>query len=226
MDTMKKKNVKNDNASVNIDVIFAITLLIGVVIIAIQVMPTLSHEDRDWRIKQYMAITRSADSLVQDEGGSGWEIEWKNGNYPNITKIGLVYINGSGPIKKKVLDVEKVKALMGEGYKDSSTNITWWEFPSSYTTIQSRENITRLLGLSGYNFYMQLHPVGLNYSVGPDYFDSVPLQTNLSNKNIDFGIVSIVDRYVYIVDPSIIDNIKYLKYDNEAIHYRLNIWIW
>jgi hypothetical protein len=213
-DTMKEKkekNLENDDASVNIDVIFAITIVIGVVIIAIQTMPTMSHEDRDWRIKQYMAVTRATDSLVQDGGESG--------NYSNITKIGLVYIKDDMPIKK-VLDIEKVRALMGGGYKNNSDNVTWWEFPLPDTAIQDRDNFTRMLGLSGYNFYIQLHPVGLKS------FDSIPLQTNLSSKNINFDMVSIVDRYVYIIDPSIGDKIKYLKYDNEAIHYRMNIWVW
>ena len=216
---IKNSIIKNDGAIVNIDVIFAITLFIGTVMVVSQVMPTISHEDRDWRIKQYMTVVRTTDILVQDEGKLGWEAELKNGNYSNVTKIGLAYIDDNKTIKK-VLDIEKVRALIGEGYKDNFTNITWWEFPSPDANLTTRDNFARMVGLSGYNFYIQLHPVGLNY------FDSSPLQTNLSSKPINFDTVSIVDRYVYIIDPSITDNIKYLKYDNEAIHYRLNMWVW
>lgn len=208
----------DNRAVVNIDAIFALTLIIAAVMVAIQTVPTLSHEDRDWRIKQYMITTRVSDMLVQNEGDPGWESKWKNGDYSNIEKIGLVYINGK-PVKK-VLDIEKIKILMGDGHKDSYTNVTWWEFPSSDTTVQARLNAMRVLGLSEYNFYMRLHPIGL------ENFDSTPLQTSLRDKNINLDDVSTVDRYIYIIDPNISDEIKYVKYYNEAIHYRLNIWVW
>lgn len=215
--------IRNNDAITNIEVTFAITLLIGMAMVVSQMMPTISHEDRDWRIKQYMTVVRTTDSLVQDEGESGWEINFKNGNYSNV--IGLAYI-GDNRIVKKVLDIEKVKTIMGKGYVDNSTGIVWWEFPYTDANITTRNNFARMLGLSGYNFYMQLHPVGLNCYDSLKCFDSVPLQTNLSSRPINFDTVSIVDRYVYILDPSITGKIKYLKYDNDVVHYRLNVWIW
>lgn len=211
--------IKNNGAMVNIDVIFAITLVIGAILVVNQMMPTISHEDRDWRIKQYMTVVRVTDILVQDDGESELEAKLKNGNYSGITKIGLAYIDNNKTVKK-VLDIKKINALMGKGYKDNFTNTTWWEFPSSDINLTTRNTLAEMLGLSGYNFYMQLHPVGLSY------FDSVPVQMNLSSKTINFDGVSIIDRYVYIVDPSITDKIKYLNYDNEAVHYRLNVWVW
>lgn len=219
MDKIKNGVIKNNDAMVNIDVIFAMTLFIGVILVVNQMMPTISHEDRDWRIKQYMTAVRVTDILVQDDGDSGLITKLKNENYSGITKIGLAYIDNNKTVKK-VLDIEKIDALMGKGYKDNSTNTTWWEFPSSDVNLTTRDTLAEILGLSGYNFYIQLHPVGLSY------FDSAPLQTNLSIKTVNFGSVSIIDRYVYIIDPSITEKIKYLNYDNYAIHYRLNVWVW
>ena len=229
MDKIKNYIMKNNDAIINIDVIFAIALFIGVIMVASQIMPTISHEDRDWRIKQYMAAVRTTDILVQDEGEPGWEIELKNGNFSNVTKIGLVHVDDNRSVKK-VLDIEKIEVLvlkgMGEEYVDNSTNTAWWEFPSADANLTTRDNLVRILGLSGYNFYIQLHPVGLTCSGSSNSFDSIPLQINLSNKPINFDTVSIVDRYVYIFDPHITDKTNYLSYCNKAIHYRLNVWVW
>ncbi len=209
---------------VSLDLITALVLVIGAVIMAILIMPTLSHEDRDWRIKQYMTATRVTDALVQDEGNAGWETNWTPSNYANVTKIGFVYVD-NGTVVRKVLNLIKIQALMGEGYIDietntTGTNTTWWEFPNPTTSKVERENATRALGLEGYNFYMQLHPIGLE----PDLFNSTPLQVNLTNHSkvpISDDTVSVVDRYVYIKS-----NGEYIKYKNKAVHYRLNLWVW
>ena len=209
--------IRNDNASVTIDLMFAIILVISAMIGALMIMPNISHEDKDWRIKQYMTATRATDNLVQNLGESEWEDEWKSGNYSNVTNIGLVYRGTDTTTMHKVLDEEKVKILMGPGYDSSVINIKWWEFPNSTTSTAERENATRALGLTGYNFYMQIHPVGQLE------FNSTPLETNLSNvKGTHLNTVSVVDRYVYIKDSEG----EYLKFDNEVIHYRINMWVW
>ncbi|MDJ1423419.1 MAG: hypothetical protein M5U10_16105 [Candidatus Methanoperedens sp.] len=213
----------DESAMIGLDLMVALTLIIAAVIISILIMPTLSHEDRDWRIKQYMTATRATDNLVQDDGGA-WETNWNRteGNYSNVTKIGFIYVGSDGAMQK-VLSIAKVEALMGQGYEDNVTKTTWWEFPNSSapdTSPAERENATRALGLTGYNFYMQLHPVGLN----PALFNSTPLETNISKSlgNINLNTVSVVDRYVYIKDSTG----NYLEFDNEAVHYRLNLWVW
>ncbi|VVB96052.1 Uncharacterised protein [uncultured archaeon] len=217
---MDKMKVKNESGMVSIDLMVAIVLVIAAVMLAILIMPTLSHEDKDWRIKQYMTATRATDNLVQDAGEPGWEAEWTAGNYSNVTKMGFLYIENGNP-QQKVLDLKKVKALMGAGYEDNVTRAPWWEYPNSTTSYDQRENAARALGLGGYNFYMELHPVGLNL------FNSTPVETNLNNvKVINFDTVTVVDRYVYIADPDNPELIKYLKFDNKAIHYRLNLWVW
>ncbi|MBC2699353.1 MAG: hypothetical protein HF976_13435 [ANME-2 cluster archaeon] len=219
---------RNDNASVTIDLMFAVVLVISAMIGALMIMPNISYEDRDWRIKQYMTATRATDNLVQNigesknAGGPEWEDEWKSGNYSNVTNIGLVYSVGNQDTAHKVLDVAKVKALMGPGYNSSEINVKWWEFPNSSTPMAERENATRALGLTGYDFYMQIHPVGQLQ------FSSTPLETNLSNVNgARLNTVSAVDRYVYIKDPI---TGEYLKSNdnnnNKVIHYRINMWVW
>jgi hypothetical protein len=212
---------RNDNASVTIDLMFAVVLVISAMIGALMIMPNISHEDRDWRIKQYMTATRATDNLVQNVGEPGWEVEWNStncsncANYSNVTNIGLVYSVSVQDTAHKVLDEEKVMALMGSGYY--SSGIKWWDFPYSNTSMAERENATRVLGLTGYDFYMQIHPVG------QQLFNSTPLETNLSNvKETSLNTVSVVDRYVYIKDSAG----EYLKSNNKVIHYRINMWVW
>lgn len=208
---------RNDNASITIDLMFAVVLVISAMIGALMIMPNISHEDRDWRIKQYMTATRATDNLVQNVGEPGWEYEWNSTNYSNVTNIGLVYSVGDQDTAHKVLDEEKVMALMGLGYNSSEIDVKWWEFPNSSTPMAERENATRALGLTGYDFYMQIHPVG------QQLFNSTPLETNLSNvKETRLNTVSVVDRYVYIKDSAG----EYLKSNNKVIHYRINMWVW
>ena len=206
---------RNDNASVSIDLMFAVVLVISAMLGALMIMPNISHEDRDWRIKQYMTATRATDNLVQNLGEPGWEYEWNSTNYSNVTNIGLVYSVGDQDTAHKVLDEEKVMALMGQGYY--SSGIKWWDFPDSNTSMAERENATRALGLTGYDFYMQIHPVGQLQ------FNSTPLETNLSSvKETRLNTVSVVDRYVYIKDSAG----EYLKSNDKVIHYRINMWVW
>ena len=206
---------RNDNASVSIDLMFAVVLVISAMLGALMIMPNISHEDRDWRIKQYMTATRATDNLVQNLGEPGWEYEWNSTNYSNVTNIGLVYSVGDQDTALKVLDEEKVMALMGQGYY--SSGIKWWDFPDSNTSMAERENATRALGLTGYDFYMQIHPVGQLQ------FNSTPLETNLSSvKETRLNTVSVVDRYVYIKDSAG----EYLKSNDKVIHYRINMWVW
>lgn len=211
----------NDRGMVSIDLMVAIMLVLAAVLMAIQIIPTVSHEDRDWRIKQYMTATRAADNLVQDTGEPGWEGKWRS----DVTKIGLVY-DDKGIAIMKELNFTKVRTFMGYGYTDVPTGIIWWEFPNSSILPNERENITKSLGLEGYNFYIQLHPVGL------DNFNSTPLVMNLtdrSKKTINDDTVSVVDRYVFIRKDSSSscrgDDICYGN-PNVTVHYRLNLWVW
>ncbi len=206
---------KNTSGIISIDLMVALVLLIAAVFLAIQIMPGLSHESRDWRIKQYMAATRASDNLVQSKGANLWENEWIANNYSNVSKIGFLYVGPDGALHK-VLDERKVRALMGTPYVDNG--LSWWEFPNQSTTSSEKENAARALGLSDYNFYMQLHPVGLDQS---DFNSTLP-GLNLSKKSINFDTVSVVDRYVYIKNS----NDHYLIYNNYTLHYRLNLWVW
>jgi hypothetical protein len=225
--------IKDDSATVNLDLKFAMVLVISTVAAVILIMPTLSHEAKDWRIKQYMTATRVSDNLVQDEGiPSTWETDWNRTaeNYSNVTKIGLMYLNGNTPVQK-VLDEKKVMALMGPGYFDTGTQTRWWEFPNSTTSQAEYDNATRALGLNvdGYNFYIQLHPVDI-YPENLGTFSSTPLEANLTNRSqvpINNDTVTVVDRYVYIKDANDASPTKYLMdYKSESIHYRLNLWVW
>jgi hypothetical protein len=208
---------RNDNASVTIDLMFAVVLVISAMLGALMIMPNISHEDRDWRIKQYMTATRATDNLVQNMGEPGWNEKWISSNYSNVTNIGLVYSGANQDTTHKVLDEGKVKALMGPGYYSSGINVKWWDFPNSTTSTAERENATRALGLTGYDFYMQIHPVG------QPLFNSTPLETNLSNvKETRLNTISVVDRYVYIKDSAG----DYLEFDSEVVHYRINMWVW
>lgn len=207
---------KNTSGMISIDLMVALVLLIAAVFLAIQIMPALSHENRDWRIKQYMAATRASDNLVQSKGANLWENEWIANNYSYVSQIGFMYIGPDGALHK-VLDERKVRALMGTPYVDNG--LSWWEFPAPSTTGIERDNASRALGLSGYNFYMQLHPVGLDR----EKFNSTLIETNIRNHNMDFDKASEVDRYVYIKDPAG----EYLHdIDEKTLHYRMNLWVW
>lgn len=228
----------DDSAMVGIDLMFALVLVIAVVIMAIQITPSLSHptlsqEDRDWRIEQYMAAMRASDSLVQDEGEPGWEPKWALPDYLNVTKIGFVYVNADDKAIPKVLNETKIDAFMAR-YTDDGTGLPWWKFPKSstdcYNTSQAkpeRDNASRVLGLTEYkstryNFCMALHPVDKNLI---SLFNSEPVDYYLRNMT-NITTASAVDRYVYIADPLVEDEIKYLKYNGTAVHYRLNLWVW
>jgi hypothetical protein len=230
------KIIRDDSAIVNLDLKFAIVLIISAVAAVILIMPNLSHEERDWRIKQYMTAARVSDNLVQDAGTPPtWgETDWNRtaGNYLNVTKIGLTYTDAEGMPMQKVLNLSKITVLMGDGYLDNGTQTRWWEFPNSTTSQAERESATRALGLDGYNFYMQLHPVdNIRLDDSSCIFNPVPLEANLTNRNkvpINNDTVTVVDRYVYIKDvasPS-----EYLNYScpnyKYSIHYRLNLWVW
>lgn len=207
---------KNTSGMISIDLMVALVLLITAVFLAIQIMPALSHESRDWRIKQYMVTTRASDNLVQSKGANLWESEWSAKNYSNVSKIGFLYVAPDGALHK-VLDEKKVRALMNMTYVDNG--LSWWEFPNPSTTGSERENAARALGLSEYNFYMQLHPVGLDKGK----FNSTLIEMNIRKHNIDFDKASEVDRYIYIKDPAG----EYLHdIDEKTLHYRLNLWVW
>ncbi len=235
------KIIRDDSAIVNLDLKFAIVLVISTVAAVILIMPNLSHEEKDWRIKQYMTAARVSDNLVQDAGApSTWgEADWNRtaGNYSNVTKIGLAYTDANGTPMQKVLNLSKIKALMRNGYLDNGTNTTWWEFPNyssptSQAEREERENATRALGLDGYNFYMQLHPVdNIRLDDSSCIFNPVPLEANLTNRGkvpINNDTVTVIDRYVYIKDAA--NPSKYLAYNctnyTNSIHYRLNLWVW
>ncbi len=220
---------ENDSAVFGIDFIAAIVLVMMAVIMAIQVMPTLSHEDRDWRIKQYMTATRAADILVQDAGGPGWEAIWDksdDSSYSKVTKIGFVYVNASGKANLKVLDERKVNALMFNN-TDVATGLDWWEFPDVHSKPRDGQeagqtNVTRVLGLDGYNFYMQLSPVALNGS----NFNYTPLDIASINRSmlpINYETASMIDRYVYFHGSC---GEGFLCYNGSTVHYRLNLWVW
>jgi hypothetical protein len=206
-----------DRGTVTIDLLFAVVLVIGATMAAFFIMPNVSHEDRDWRIKQYMTATRATDNLVQDGGGPDWWIKWDSGDYSNVTKIGLLYdVDADESSNKKILSQNKVEILMGPGYDNN--NIKWWEFPNPGTSQAAHENAARVLGLTGSQFYMQLHPVAL-----PEYiFDPTPLETNLTQWRGRVSSTSAVERYVYIKNPAG----KYLTYDTLVLHYRLYLWVW
>ncbi len=204
-----------------LDFMVALVLVLAAVMLAILIMPSLSNEDKSWRIKQYMVATRATDNLVQDTGEPGWEGKWRS----NVTKIGLVY-DDEGIAITKVLNLTKVRTFMGYGYTDETTEITWWEFPNSSISPNERENAARSLGLGGYNFYMQLHPVGF------DNFNSTPLVINLTDRSkvpINDDTVSVVDRYVFIEKDSTSScRSDFICYGNPnvTVHYRLNLWVW
>jgi hypothetical protein len=208
----------NDRGMVTIDLMVAIVLLLAAVLMAIQIIPTMSHEDRDWRNKQYMATTRATDNLVQDTGDFGWEGNWRY----SVTKIGLVYFDNNKTAMMKVLNSSKINALMGNGSLDINTSKRWWEFPNSSISETERDNAARSLGLEGYYFYLQLHPVGL------EDFNSTPLINKLTDRSkvsINDYTVTVVDRYVYIKNES--DSCEYIcDNNNKTVHYRMNLWVW
>ncbi len=223
----------DDRAMVaGLDFIVAIVLVLAAVMMAILVMPSMSHEDRSWRIKQYMVATRATDNLVQNEGQEGWVANWTPSNYSKVTKIGFVY-----PGQPKVLDRTKIDTMMAKNFivGIDGTSLPWWEFPNFSKLLNDREierlNATRALGLDGYNFYMRLYPVGLNNT----NFDYSRYEINLSDRSkvpMIENSASAVDRYLYINSsiPSCHLGLgyeeKYICYDNKTVHYRLNLWVW
>jgi|SRR3990170_2276808 len=223
----------NDIGMVAIDLMVAIVLVFAAVMLAILIMPSLSHEDRDWRIKQYMVATRATDNLVQDTGEPGWEEKWKT-NYSNVSKIGFLHAE-NGMVMQNVLAETKIDALMIIHIDDGGTELPWWEFPNSNstTTLAERENATRALGLEGYNFYIQLHPEWVKSSdtAELDKFNSARLKLILTNRSkvpINDDTVTVVDRYVFIKNSTSSCRSEFICYGNpnSTVHYRLNLWVW
>ncbi|MBE0521535.1 MAG: hypothetical protein IBX39_04625 [Candidatus Methanoperedenaceae archaeon] len=208
-----------------IDLMIALVLMIAAVTMAILIMPSMSHEDKSWRINQYMAATRASDNLVQDEGQEGWVDNWKNQNYQNVTKIGFVYAG-----QPKVLNETKIDAMMMK-HVDNITEVPWWEFPNFTSDHLENEKkyAARALGLEEYdkeyNFYMRLYPVGL----GESGFNYSRVEINLSKQSkvpMNENTASMVDRYVYINSSDASCKGGYICYDNKTVHYRLNLWVW
>lgn len=214
----------------NIELMFALILLLSATVFAYgtastegqtyDIISSVSHQDRALGIKQYMATIRATDNLVQDEGDSGWELNWISGQSSIVTKIGLNYNN-----IPKILNLTKIDSLtQGTNHTDDFVNTLWWEFPNS-TSWHNDDNATRALGLEGYNFYMQLYPVDNDMSGCSYSFNKSALQIGISNVPINKGTASVVDRYVYIKDPSS-GNFLQNNSCGKAIHYRLNVWVW
>ncbi len=222
----KHKLNTNESAVVSIDLMVAFVLVMVAVMMALLILPAVSHEDRDWRLKQYMTAVRASDSLVKDEGAPlDWDMMWNSTppDYKDVTKIGLVDDNSL----PNVLNLAKITNLSGQTYKGGTLQLMWWEFPSSTTSEEARANATRALGLTGYNFYMQLHPVGFNTTE----FDPTLLNTNLRLVPINNETATVIDRYVYIGNVSG-GGCEYICYHNAtlnkdiSVHYRLNLWVW
>lgn len=216
----------DDSAMISsLDFMIAIVLVMAAVMLAILIMPSLSHEDKSWRINQYMVATRATDNLVQDEGQVGWVSNWTTPNYKTVTKIGFVYDG-----QPKVLDQTKIDRMMARNIDDGNnyTGLPWWEFPNfskpSYEQKIELENATRALGLNGYNFYMRLYPVYFKNS----NFSSPHFDKNLTDRSkvpVNENTASVVDRYVFINSPD--TSCKgYICYMNKTVHYRLNVWVW
>ncbi len=208
----RNKITEDDSAVLGIDFIAALVLVTATVIMAILIMPTLSHEDRDWRIKQYMTATRAADILVQDAE----------------SPVGFVYVDASdGTVYPKVLDINKVNNFPGiVAHTDTGTGLQWWEFPDVSRPWPNQTNITKALGLDGYNFYMQLHPVGLNNSRF-DYTKVDISSINRSKLPINYDTASMVDRYVYFHGSCEEGFLCFNDGSNvSTVHYRLNLWVW
>ncbi len=194
------KSCMNNDATANIDFIFAITLLLGAIMTVIMTIPSLSHEDRGWRIEQYTTTARVTDNLVNNE-------KWLE--YDNMPKV---------------LDRTKIIDLIGTGYIDDMSGLTWWEFPK-YTNYQidngqinSSKNVSKKMGIEGYNFYVQLYPVGLSS------FNSTLVGAGLTNVSMNIDTVSTVDRYVYVKDD--LCRGGFVCYTNVTVHYKLSIWMW
>lgn len=169
---MDKVIYKNDNAIVNIELIFAIVLLMSAIAAVIIIMSTLSYENRDWRIKQYTTATRAMDNLISNDE--------------------LLAYDSIKPMYK-VLDQEKIENLMGSGYNDG-TGLKWWEFPN---TTKSQMNITRYMGLGEYNLYIQLYPTDLD-----NFNTTLIDKNLINRVSMNIDTVSNIDRYVYIHDSS------------------------
>ena len=209
----------DDRAMISsLDFMIAIVLVMAAVMMAILIMPSLSHEDKSWRIKQYMVATRATDNMVQDEGQIGWVANWTSSNYSNVTKIGFVYDG-----QPKILDRTKIDVMMAKNV-DVITGLFWWEFPNftklPYEKKIEQENATRALGLDGYNFYMRLYPVGLNN------FNYSRVEINLADRSkvsMIENTASVVDRYIYINSSDPLCKGGYFFYENKTVHYRLNL---
>ncbi len=216
----------DDRAMVaGLDFLVTVVLVLAVVMMAILIMPSMSQEDRSWRINQYMVATRATDNLVQDEGHEGWVTNWADMNYSSVTKIGFVYAG-----RPKVLDRTKIDTMMAKNFDNGTSNETglpWWEFPNFTKQPAEQkieiENARRALGLNGYNFYIRLYPVGLNN------FNYSNVEINLKDRSKVTMIessASMVDRYVYINTSIPLCKGGYLCYDYKTVHYRLNLWVW
>lgn len=216
----EKRFRNNENAQINIDLIFAMILFFGAIFAAYQIVPTLSNEDRYRVIEQYTMAVRVSDNLVNDQGDDQWWIKWNNTNnkadYINVTKVGLTV--GKGEENQKILDNQKIIIFFNES-GNISNNIPLWDYPNNNTSVLEKQNATRVLGLKGYNFYMQLYPVNYTYY----NLDMVPLTTMLNNRNINFNTATEIERVVFIYNSTSGERIKNNGID---IAYRLNLWIW
>jgi hypothetical protein len=183
-----------------------VAVIIIAFVFAVSVLSSIITPYSGYSKELYPTADRAVTLLVEDEGywegddgeGTDWENLWNSQNYSDVKKIGLLSSEGD---EEKMLDGYKIFALMHpiSGIEDT------WEYPVSSTPDLERENASKAIGLSRYNYYVQIRPLDENS------YDINAADQRATEKVEDSGDVVSVVRY------SLFNNIMFKEFDGSNL---------
>ncbi len=154
-------DIQNEKAMISIDFLTGIGVLLIAFLFASYTIHSVMTPYTGYSKELYPVADRAATLLVKDEGywtdgndfGTEWNTVWDE-NQTYVRKIGLIKSDGNHTI-----DSRKLNVFMEKHDSDVSSDVFWWEYPTSSTDSAELENVSRALGLEGYYFYIQIRPV-------------------------------------------------------------------
>lgn len=155
--------LRDEKANISMDFLTAIAVIIIAFVFAVSVLSSIITPYSGYSKELYPTADRAVTLLVEDEGywesenndGKNWEDIWVSQNYSDVKKIGLLSQSSD---EEQNLDGYKISALMHPISDIEGT----WEYPVNSTTYLERENASGAIGLSQYNYYLQIRPLDEN----------------------------------------------------------------
>lgn len=155
--------LRDEKANISMDFLTAVAVIIIAFVFAVSVLSSIITPYTGYSKELYPTADRAVALLIENEGywdsgnndGKNWEEIWGSQNYSDVKKIGLLARRSD---EEQNLDGYKISTLM----HPISDNKGTWEYPVNSTTDLEIENASRAIGLSRYDYYLQIRPLDEN----------------------------------------------------------------